>query len=442
MPASAGLRSRLLCAQILLRCLAVVIVLAGATLIAAGCGGGEEEAEGSGKGVPLYITSGRDPTGLDQKMFHDCTRQAKGRWRLVEFMLPPSVDAKREQIIRRLAGRDPKLDIIGMDVIWTAEFSEAKWLVDLTDKVKPIEDNYLASPMSTARYKGRYWAFPVEANGAMLFYRKDLVKKPPKTWEELVEISARIQKQDPKMTGFLWQANQYEGLTVDAMEFILQGGGDVLNEDGTKSVIDDNDGALRGFRFMQMVFKKGITPKSVLTMHEEESRQAFQRGNAVFLRNWPYVYPLSQTEPQSKVKGKVGLAPLPKFKDGREASVLGGGSLAISSYSRHPDLAWEAIQCLSQESNQRRALLIKGNLPVLAKLYDDPELNRKIPYLPVARQGLAVAHPRPITPYYNDVTVAIARTAHDVAAGQLTPEQAVKKLDRSVQLAIDGKGEI
>lgn len=419
--------------------IALIILLIFAALVAAGCG---DSAEADTGPAVLHITAGRDPTGLEPKILKQCTAQSKGAYRLEELILPPSVDAQREQIIRRLAGEDDSLDILGMDVIWTAEFSEAGWLLDLSSRVEPIKNDYVSAPLSTVLHNKKYWALPFETNVAMLYYRKDLIKTPPKTWEELAKVGKEVADKNSGMDAFLWQAAQYEGGTVDAMEFILSAGGGVLNEDGSKSILADGDGAVRAFTFMNKLIKDGVSPRTVTTFHEEESRIAFQSGKAVFLRNWPYVWPLSQTDPGSKVKGKVGVAPLPGFEGHAPATVLGGKNLAISRFTKHPEKAWDAIQCITSAQNQRRLLEVKGNLPALQELYEVDELKKKIPYLETAREALDVAHPRPISPYYNDITIALARAANEATSGVTSPEDAVKKADKAIQSGVDGEGEI
>lgn len=413
----------------------ISIILSG--FITAGCGG-----SGSSKGIPqIGFTSGRDPTGIDQKVLADCNKAANGRYKIEPIYNPPTVDAQREQIIRRLAGHDPALDILALDVIWTAEFSEAGWIFDLSKQMEPVKDRYVPAALATTKWKGKYWAVPVGTNVAVLYYRTDLIKTPPKTWEDLVSQSKKAMKENPGMAGFLWQANQYEGLTVDAMEFIYSAKGGVLNEDGTKSILADGDGGTKAFSFMHQLFAEGVTPKQVLTFQEEESRQMFQQGKAVFLRNWPYVYSLANGG-DSKIKGKFDVVPLPGFKDGQTAGVLGGVNYAISRYSDHPKLAWEALQCLGSEEHDKFKMIGKGELSAAEATYKDPEVISKIPFTKVARLALDSAYSRPATPYYNDVTYAINRNANNVAAGRLSPEDGVKNANHAIQLAIDGKGEI
>lgn len=416
----------------------VVLLLAGSTFIAAGCGGSARGAEG----VPqIGFTLGRDPTRVGERIVADCNRKAQGRYRIDIIYNPPTVDGQREQLIRRLAGKDPALDVMGLDVIWTAEFSEANWIYDLTDQVEPIKDEFVPAALETVKWKNKYWAVPVGTNVAVLYYRTDLIKDPPKTWEELVDQAATVMKAHPGMAGFLWQANQYEGLTVDAMEFIYAANGKVLSEDGSKSLLAEGDGAKHAFTFMRQLFADGISPQQVLTFQEEESRQMFGQGKAVFLRNWPYVYSLANG-PDSKVKGKFAVVPLPGFKGRSSAGVLGGVNYAISRYSDHPKLAWDALQCLASSENDKIKMIEKGELSAREDTYRDPEVIAKIPFTKTAREALNSAYSRPATPYYNDLTYAINRNANNVAAGRLSPEDGVKKANDAIQLAIAGKGEI
>lgn len=421
-----------------LKPLLIVAILLFSGAVAAGCGSRAQGAEA----VPqIGFTIGRDPTRIGEKVIENCNQAANGRYRIEPIYNPPTVDGQREQLIRRLAGKDPALDILGLDVIWTAEFSEANWIYDLTDQVKPMADQFVPAALNTVKWKGKYWAVPVGTNVAVLYYRTDLIKQPPETWEELVQQAKAVQQAHPDMAGLLWQANQYEGLTVDAMEFIYAAKGKVLNEDGTKSLLADGDGATFAFSFMRKLFTDGVSPQQVLTFQEEESRQMFQQGKAVFLRNWPYVYSLANG-PDSKIKGKFDVVPLPGFAGRQTAGVLGGVNYAISRFSDHPKLAWEALQCLASSEHDKLKMIAKGELSAREDTYTDPEVIAKIPFTKVARKALDTAYSRPATPYYNDLTYAINRNANNVAAGRLSPEAGVKHANTAIQLAIDGKGEI
>lgn len=420
---------------------ALLMLLVASAGIASGCGSSANAA--GHEGVRIGFTTTRDQTGIQERIFDECSKASGGKYWIDPIYMPPTVDGQREQLIRRLAGQDPTMNVLSLDVIWTAEFAEAGWIYDLTDRITPQEREFVPAALETVRWKERYWALPVGTNVAVLYYRSDIIKDPPQTWEQLAEQAKEAMASHPGMDGFLWQANQYEGMTVDTMEFIYGANGKVLSDDGKQSLIDEGDGTQHAFEYMRRLFADGITPKQVLTFQEEESRQAFQQGKAVFLRNWPYVYPLAgDPETGSKIVGKFGVVPLPGFKDRSRAGVLGGVNYAISRFSPDPELAFEAASCIGSEKNDKVKMIEKGELSAREASYRDPEVIAAVPFTKVARAALDSAHSRPITPYYNDVTYAINSVGHRVAAGELDPAEGVRQLDRSVQRAIEGKGEI
>jgi multiple sugar transport system substrate-binding protein len=417
--------------------LALLLVSA---FVAAGCGGSAD----AHSGVPvLHFTASRDSTGFLDYEIKACNAQAKGKYTLEPVLMPPTVDGMREQMIRRLAAKDPSLDIYNIDVVWTAEFSSAGWLYDLTDRMEPHANEFVPASLQTVKYKGKYWARPVGTSVAVLYYRTDLVKKPPATWEELVSTAKAVQKTHPGMAGFLFQGNQYEGLTVDSLEFVHAAGGSILGPDeaGDKVTIADDDKALEAFKFMRSLFTDGVTPKTVGTFQEEESRLLFQSGKAVYLRNWTYVDPLAR-KPGSAVRGKFGVAPLPRFEGKKPGGIIGGGNLAISRFTKHPDLAWDAVSCMSSAEMVKKKLLMNGELPPIDAVYSDPEVKAKVPFITAARKGLDAATSRPVTPYYNDVTVPIAKNTHEVLTGSISPEEAVKRIKHAVSLGVKGEGEV
>jgi multiple sugar transport system substrate-binding protein len=423
------------------RIAACLVVLVLATLVATGCGNSADSA--SANGVPvLGFMTWRDQTGLDEKDFRSCEQQSGGKYKIKGIPMGPSVDAAREQLTRRLAAHDHSIDMINLDVIWTAEFADAGWIIDLTKRVEPIKGQYVPAALESAYYKHKYWAIPVGTNAALLYYRTDLVDHAPKTWEELADDVKQAKQKQHDINGFVFQGNSYEGGTVDATEFLLGSGANLLTKDGKHAELDKGDGAEHAFTWLRDAMKDGIAPKVVTTYMEEDSRLAFQKGDAVFMRNWPYAWALMNQDPSSKVKGKFDIAPLPGFEGHTPASVLGGQNYGIASSTKHPDLAWEAMMCLSSEAVQRVKAVKKGEMPTLTKLYDDPQMAKDIPFLDVLKEGLKTGVNRPTTPYYNDVTIVIYKAYNDVLNGRLSPADAVKQVQHGVQAALDGKAEI
>jgi multiple sugar transport system substrate-binding protein len=268
----------------------------------------------------------------------------------------------------------------------------------------------------------------------MLYYRKDILdkegKKPPTTWEELADMAKTIAPKY-KMDGYSGQFFKYEGLTVNAMEAIWGAGGEALAEDGTKVVIDSPE-ARKGLDTLVNGFKDGWIPKEAITYKEEEGRRAFQQGKLLFLRNWPYVYSLAnKAGKESAIAGKFGVAPLPG------PSALGGHNHAISKFTKNKKTAFEFIKFLTAPE-QQRLRLEKSIAPVNAELYDDPKFQKQFPYLAVLKHSIDTAKNRPITPYYNDVHLAIEEAVYPALQQQVSTDEAIKGLAGKLKEAIQG----
>ncbi|MBC7460328.1 MAG: extracellular solute-binding protein, partial [Thermoleophilia bacterium] len=215
-------------------------VLAASAFIAAGCGNGGSSANGA---VELGFMTWGDPTGASDKMYRECEKQSGNKYKIVATAMGPTVDAAREQLTRRLGAGDPAIDLINLDTVWTPEFADAGWLRDISKEVEPIKDTFIKPSLASTFYKGKYWGVPVNTNAALLYYRTDLVKTPPTTWEELVKISKGVQAKHPDMAGFVFQGAPSESGTVDALEFLYGNGTQILSEDGKKSLISKGDSA-------------------------------------------------------------------------------------------------------------------------------------------------------------------------------------------------------
>lgn len=352
--------------------------------------------------------------------------------------LPDSADETRAQMISELRSGRGRFDVLNIDVAWTSEFAAAGWISPLERDRFPL-DTFLQPVVDTATFDGRLYAVPYVTNAGLLYYRKDILdregEEPPRTWAELARQARTIA---PKygLDGYAGQFLPYEGLTVNVTEAVHSAGGSILRDDGARVTVD-SEAARAGLRFLADGVRDGWISRDALGYKEEESRQAFQDGRLLFLRNWPYVYADASAD-GSKIAGRFGAVPLPG-RDGPGTSVLGGSNLAVGSNSRHQASAADLISYLTSERVQRQ-VLTEGSLPpVRAALYEDPELIRAHPYLPTLRQSVLSAVPRPKSPRYDQVSLAVQAVAQDVMALRQTPEQAVARLARELG-AISRKG--
>ncbi len=416
--------------------LAVVMVLV------AGCGmtGPSHETSDSpsvSSSGPITLATGRDLTGYMQPLV-DKWNAAHPTERVTLLQLPEAADDQHAQMVTNLQAKSDRYDVLNIDVVWTAEFADAGWIIPLDRRQFPL-DQYLKPVVDTAVYGGKLYGVPYTANAGLLYYRKDILdkagEKPPKTWAELRNLAKTVA---PKygLEGYAGQFLPYEGLTVNFAEAVQSAGGAVITGDGSKVAVDSPQ-ARKGLEFLVQGFREGWIPKRALTFKEEESRREFQDGRLLFLRNWPYVYGLA-ARPDSKIRHKFGVTLLPG-EDGPGSSSLGGANLAVSAYSRHQKTATAFIKYFTGLENERQ-VLIKGSFPpVWTRLYDDPALIKRFPYLPVLKHSILSAKPRPMSPNYNQVSLAISNAVSGALSFRQDPDTTVTQLAGDLRSVITNR---
>lgn len=339
-----------------------------------------------------------------------------------------------------LSSQSDKIDVYQVDVVWPGLL--ANHLLDMTPYAKGVQKQHFESIVANNTVGGKLVAMPWFIDAGLLYYRKDLLdkhkQKLPTTWDELAQSAKLIQDAErkggnDKMWGYVWQGRAYEGLTCNAVEWLVSyGGGTIVEPNGKVSV--NNPKAVKALQTAAS-WVGSISPSAVLNYSEEESRGVFQAGNAVYMRNWPYAWALSQA-PDSTIKGKVGVAVLPKGgADGRSAAALGGQQLAVSKYTKNAALAADLVMYMtSAEVQKQRAL--KGSFnPTLGELYKDKEILAANPFMGELYGTFANAAARPATvtgARYNQVSNAFWNSVHEVLSGKVKADAALQQLDANL----------
>jgi multiple sugar transport system substrate-binding protein len=406
------------------------VVAASIAIVAAACGGSKSDNGGSknsgalsGRG-PITLATGKDTSGNLQNLVNTWNQQhPKEQARIIE--LPEDADAQRQQMVQNAQTKSNAYSVLNLDVVWTAEFAANRWVTPLPQNQFDLS-KFLPAATKTGQYRGNLYAAPWKTDSGLLYYRKDLLQKagisaPPKTWAEMQQDCAKLKGNNC----YAGQFEKYEGLTVNFSEAVDSAGGQVVDDSGKPNV--NTPQAKQGLDFLVNGFKSGMIPKEAISYKEEESRRAFEKGNLVFYRQWPYAWGLSNKAGESKVVGKFDVAPLPGL-NGPGAPTLGGHNLAISEFAQNKASALDFIKYLTSEQTERANLLNSSEAPTLAALYDDPELQKKFPYLPTLKASLLNAKPRPQAVRYGDVTAAIEEAAYSALSGKSTTDQALADL--------------
>lgn len=339
--------------------------------------------------------------------------------------MPASTSDQFGQYRLWLAAGNKDIDLYQTDVVWAPQL--AGQLVDLTEAASDLIPQNFPAIVESQTVGGRLVALPLFTDAPALYYRKDLLEKHgaavPQIWAELTETAARIQEAeraagDADLWGFVWQGNAYEGLTCNALEWIKSfGGGQIVEADGAISV---NNAQAAAALDLAASWVGTVSPGGVLAYQEEEARGVWQTGNAVFMRNWPYAYSLGNGE-GSAVRGLFDVAPLPSGgADGASAATLGGWNVAVSQYSEHQAEAIALALYLAGPEAQKRRAIVSSSLPTLPALYDDAEIAAAQPIIPLWKDVLTDAVPRPSAPAkvrYNELSSKFWSAVHETLSG-------------------------
>src|SRR5215203_5272969 len=420
----------------------------GALLAVTACGGGGEEgspqASGSAAGADfskqgdIEFWAGKDTSGNLPKVIKQFNDQHPNG-KVIFHELPDNADQQRQQMIQNTQIKNPKMAVLNVDVVWTAEFAANSYVEALPPDQFPT-DGMLKPTIDSATYFNKLYAYPHRSNGGLLFYRKDLLAKysleVPTTFDEMKAACDKIiaGEKDSKLACYAGQFNKYEGLTVNFDEAVHGAGGVIVGDDGKPNVATPE--ATKGLQTLVDWFKNGDIPKSAITWTEEEGRQAFQDGTLIFHRNWGYVYNLAQkTDGSSKVAGKFDVAPLPGIT-GPGVSSLGGHNYAIAKNAENKGTAVDFIKFMSSQEVEKSNCLATSSTPSLAALYSDPDVVKKFPYMPIQLKSVETAKPRPKAVEYGDVTLAIQDAAYGALQGQVAPDAALQSLQTKLQTLI------
>lgn len=352
----------------------------------------------------------------------DGFEQASGI-RVVAQSIPNDADVAHQFFLTALEGGDSGFDVLVADVVWVREFARAGWIPDISEWFRPeaLRRDFLEGPASVAIAGGRTFAVPWFVDVGLLYRRTDLVPDAPRTWDALEAAAAGA-------GGFVWQGRQYEGLTCVACEVIHGHGGEMLR-DGR--VLLDTPPARAALGTMNGWLQSGVSPRSVVSMAEEEARRVFQDGRAALMRNWPYAWGLLEAA-DSPVRGRVAVSPIPTLSGEPGHGTLGGWHLAVNanvSPDRRAAAASLIAHLTSPEANEVLAVHY-GRNPARRSVYRSARLLEEAPFIAGLLEAVERAKPRPATPYYGLLADTLQAELSAAVTGLRTPAEALGRAQR------------
>lgn len=349
---------------------------------------------------------------------------------VVRIQETPDDATQRHQLyVQWLNARVGQPDVLQLDVIWAAEFAAAGWILPLDT---PSTADFFEPALDACRWRGKLYALPWFVDAGMLYWRTDLMDAAPRTLDELNAAALRA-RQRGVPAGIVWQGARYEGLVTVYNEILGAYGGTILDRNGRVAV--HSEAGVRALTFLRDQVRRGIAPREVLTWHEEESRFAFQNGNAAFMRNWPYAV-AAMSEAGSRVAGRFAVAPMPG-----PTATLGGAPLAVNAWSRQPELANRLIAFLTAPEQMLERAQVVGQYPSRMSVYDDPALAAALGVPPAdVRRIIDAAVARPATPLWAELSSELQIGLHRALTGDEEPRPALAQAAARMQRILEESG--
>lgn len=403
----------------------------------AGCGGGTGKKSGESGGkkgdkTVLHFSFDQGVGEPTQKIV-DKFNKSQDKIQVETVLLPQDANQVHDDFVNKLASGDTSVDIMGLDVVYVAEFASAGWLMDLTGKVDT--DSMLEGPVEGATYKDKLVAAPWFTNSSVLFYRKDVMEEMgaevPTTWEGWMELADQAVKSGKVEYGADFQAAQSEALVTNWVEYVWSNGGDVLDKNGSPVVNSKNN--VEATKIMKKLVDE-YAPKGVTTYAETESEQVFKEGKCLFIRDWSGFWSSGQDE-GSKVTGKIAATKLPTGPSGEEShTCLGGLDLVVNNAisDEQKEAAVEFIKYMTSPETQKEMTLISAQPPVVKDVYSDQEILEKIPFYKEFYDIIMTGKSRPRSPKYAKVSDAIQRNIHQALTGEMDIEKALDTLQSEI----------
>ena len=316
-----------------------------------------------------------------------------------------------------LTSRSGDIDLYLMDVVNPPQYAAAGWAEPLDGYFESPEaeqtflEPFLDSVVEANTVDGQLYGVPGWTDAQFLYYRQDLLDKygfePPKSWEELKTQALAITEGegDPNLQGFNYQGAAIEGTNCTFLEALWTAGGNWQADDGTVTV--DSEPGHTALAWYDETISSGITKPGIAEETTDLSRQAFQAGDVVFMLNWGYAWAHFQEDDDSEVKGAVGVAPLPAFADNSSATCVGGFQWAMNPFSDNKDEAFQVMQYMASYDSQKQLAIAASHIPARDALYQDEEVLAAAPQFGQFFDVIKNARPRPLTPFYSEVSELI-----------------------------------
>lgn len=279
-----------------------------------------------------------------------------------------------QQKVGTAAGAGDLPDVLAADVVYAPNYASKGIYLDLTKRINelPFKDTLAPAHMKTATYDGKFYGVPHDIDLSAVFYNKVLFtragldpEKPPTTLDEIAAAAKKIQELGGGVSGYFFGGACPGCQLFTSWPMIWASGGEVLNEGGTASTID-NPTAAKVYAWLRQLYTDGVVPESAKNESGPTWTQLFGEGKVG-------IQPMGATGLQGIKEGpdlQVGVAPIPGLTGG-SSSFVGGDVLGISANSQHAAAAWDFISWTLSEEAQVDVVAKSKNITVRSDLADN-----------------------------------------------------------------------
>lgn len=403
-------------------------------LVSAACGtGGDEDTEqveAGAEGVgPITFAMGSNDTDKLRPVIDQWNAENPDQ-EVTLHELPAEQDGQRDTLVQSLQTESGEYDVFALDVTDTAYFAANGWLQPIEGETEVDTSGLIEAAVDSATYNDTLYAVPQNTNAQLLYYRTDLMPEAPANWGELVD-SCGIAG-EAAIDCLNLQLSQYEGLTVAATQFIHSWGGRIVEDDGQTPDLETPE-ATAGLTALVEGYQDDVIAMKSDGFTEEETAQAFLSGSTMYAYNWPYMYESGQSDPTSEVAGEFDVTPI-LGPEGAGKSTLGGYNNAINIYSENKTTAQAFLEFIISEDVQM-GFAQESFPPVLSSIYEDDALQEEFPYMEALRAALDNAEPRPVSPFYPELSKAIQDNTHAALKGDKSIEEALADMSAAIEQA-------
>jgi multiple sugar transport system substrate-binding protein len=391
----------------------------------------------------------RDGADAYQQIATACEKSSHGAYRINVAQLPSTPEGQREIVVRLLRSHNSYIDVAAVDPPFNVELADAGWLQPFTESQKSaLLDGVLEAPIASATWRGKLYGAPLEANPQLLWYKKSVALQagvdPANdtfTWDQMLDAALKTG------TTIAQQGDRYEGYTVWINAMVLGAGGKILEHTdrgrNASVAINSAEGREAAALIRKVAISKAATP-NLSAARENEARESFVLPDGGFMLNWPYVYAAYAFEVQggwitASFMDDLAWARYPRVRaDQPSRPPLGGINLVISRFSKKKDVAFEFVKCAVSPASEKINLMLTGNPAANGAVYDDPEVKKAIPMAALIRESISAGGPRPVTPFYTDISAAIQQSWYPPTAIEpaTTPEKSAVLINDALHSAV------